>query len=239
MPDLNRAIREKLTEHHQLNFQKKTFSRLELFCCEEKHLLQPLSQSPFSIWHYTKAKVQKNYHVVLGEDWNFYSVPFRYIGKGTRIIYNSDTVEIYHDGQRIAIHARCYKKYGFTTLREHMPPAHQAITDQHGWNPQYYLQQAWANGPCTHHYFKKVMEGKLILEQSYSSCLGMLRLIKDYGPERMESACKRALKGHKFTYRVVKTILENNMDLLETETLPEYRIPEHTNLRGPDAYKDQ
>ncbi|WP_411272861.1 hypothetical protein [Daejeonella sp.] len=31
--------------------------------------------------YYTKAKVQKHYHVLVGEDWHYYSVPYRYIGK--------------------------------------------------------------------------------------------------------------------------------------------------------------
>ncbi|RAJ19095.1 IS21 family transposase, partial [Pedobacter cryoconitis] len=42
LAELNKAIREKLAQHHQLNFQKKTFSRLELFNTQEKPLLQAL-----------------------------------------------------------------------------------------------------------------------------------------------------------------------------------------------------
>ncbi|WP_215236790.1 DDE-type integrase/transposase/recombinase, partial [Dyadobacter linearis] len=79
LASLNAAIKEKLALHHQMNFQKKTFSRLELFTSQEAPHLQPLPESPYQVRHYTKAKVQKNYHVVIGEDWHFYSVPFRYI----------------------------------------------------------------------------------------------------------------------------------------------------------------
>jgi transposase len=104
--ELNSAIREKLNQHHQINFQKKIFSRQELFDNQEKAVLQKLPESPYSIRHYTKAKVQKHYHVLVGEDWHFYSVPYRFIGKEVRIAYCSDHVEIYHDGQRIALHRR-------------------------------------------------------------------------------------------------------------------------------------
>jgi hypothetical protein len=52
----------------------------------------------------------------------------------------------------------------------------------------------------------------------------------------MEAACKRALSGHKFSYGVIKNILENNMDLLEEEAPIEFRIPDHSNIRGPEAY---
>jgi hypothetical protein len=52
----------------------------------------------------------------------------------------------------------------------------------------------------------------------------------------MEAACKRGLRGHKFSYTAIKNILDNNMDLLEEESNPEFRIPSHNNLRGPEAY---
>lgn len=236
LAELNKAIREKLNQHHQVNFQKKIFSRQELFDSQEKVLLQPLPESAYSIRHYTKAKVQKHYHVLVGEDWHFYSVPYRYIGKEVRIAYCSDTVEIYYDGQRIAVHIRNYTSHGYTSVKEHMPERHQAITRQRGWSPEYYLKKAADNGPNTLEFFKKVMDSKLVIDQSYTSCLGLLRLMGGYGPIRMEAACKRGLRGHKFSYTAIKNILDNNMDMLEEETATEFRIPAHNNLRGPEAY---
>lgn len=234
--ELNSAIREKLDQHHQINFQKKIFSRQELFDNQEKALLQRLPELPYSIRHYTKAKVQKHYHVLVGEDWHFYSVPYRYIGKEVRIAYCSDHVEIYHDGQRIAFHSRNYTPHGYTSIKEHMPERHQAISRQRGWSPEYYLKKAEDNGPCTLDFFKKVMDSKLVIDQSYTACLGLLRLMDAYGRIRMEAACKRGLRGHKFSYTAIKNILDNNMDLLEEESNPEFRIPTHNNLRGPEAY---
>jgi transposase len=236
LPSLNQAIKERLADHHSLNFQRKAFSRQELFK-QEKSTLQSLPSSPYSIRHYTKAKVQKNYHVVVGEDWHFYSVPYRYIGKEVRISYCQDTVEIYDQATRIAIHNRSYKKHGYTTIKEHMPAAHQQVKVQGGWDPDYYLKKAAECGPSTTVYFKKVMEGKLIIDQAYTACQGLLRLATTYGSHRIEAACTRALRGHKFTYVAIRNILENNMDLLEcTSASTEYRIPAHDNVRGPEAY---
>lgn len=236
LSELNAAIRDKLDQHHQINFQKKIFSRQELFDAQEKALLQPLPEAPYTVKHYTKAKVQKHYHVLVGEDWHFYSVPYRYIGKEVRITYCCDHVEIHHEGQRIAVHARNYTSHGYTTIKEHMPEKHQAITRQRGWSPEYYLKKAEDNGPYTFEFFQKVMESKLVIDQSYTACLGLLRLMDAYGPVRMEAACKRGLRGNKFSYGLIKNILENNMDLLEEDNLTEYRIPSHNNLRGPEAY---
>lgn len=235
IPELNAAIRDKINKHHQLNFQKKIFSRQELFEGQEKDLLQSLPESAYHIRHYTRAKVQKNYHIVVGEDWHFYSVPYRYIGKEVHIAYSPDVVEIYHDNQRIAVHRRNYTNHGITTVPEHMPEKHQAIARQRGWNPEYYLKRAAQAGSSTVDFFTKVMESKMMIDQSYNACRGLVRLMEQYGATRMEAACRRGLTGYRFTYTVIKKILENRMDQLE-ETVSESRLPIHNNLRGPQAF---
>lgn len=237
LSQLNRAIQQKLAEHHDKNFQRRTFSRRELFMDQEKQALQSLPATPFVAKHYTKAKVQRNYHVVVGEDWHFYSVPARYIGKEVRIIYCTDTVEIYHAGQRIALHGRSYKKHGYTTDKDHMPENHRHMRERLAWDPDYYLAKAEKHGSATRGYFQKVMDSKLIIDQSYRACQGLMRLAA-ICPERIESACARALKGQRFNYMAIKNILDNNMDLLEKKDAPkQYTIPLHDNIRGAEEYK--
>lgn len=237
LKELNAAIMIKLNEHHQLSFQRKSFSRYELFHNNESALLQPLPESSFFIQHYTRAKVQKNYHVVIGEDWHYYSVPFRYIGKEVRISYCMDSVEIFHNCTRIAIHVRSFRKHHFTTVREHMPEAHQSFSDEKGWDPEYYLKQAERAGQNTYDFIQKLMQSNPVIHQSYAGCAGLMRLLKAYGAARMEAACKRGLTGHRFKYTVIKNILDNNMDMIEETEQKEYRTPLHQNVRGAEAYK--
>lgn len=94
LEELNVHIVEQLKEHHQRSFQKKDYSRYECFIKNEKILLQPLPAEKYIIKHVAKAKVQKNYHITLGENWHHYSVPFSFIGKTVNAIYDTDTVEI-------------------------------------------------------------------------------------------------------------------------------------------------
>lgn len=94
LEELNVHIVEQLKEHHQRSFQKKDYSRYECFIKNEKILLQPLPPEKYIIKHIAKAKVQKNYHITLGENWHHYSVPFSFIGKTVNAIYDTDTVEI-------------------------------------------------------------------------------------------------------------------------------------------------
>lgn len=238
LSELNQAIREKLDAHHQKDFQKKAFSRQEIFDREEKMLLQPLPDSLYQIKHYSKAKIQKHYHVYLSEDAHYYSVPYRYIGKQVRISYCVDHVEIYCDTQRIAVHTRDFRPQGYTTTLDHMPERHQAAMLIKGWSPEYYLKKAEENGPNTLEYFKKMAESRLVIEQAYKSWLGMLRLMEAYGAERMEAACKRGLTGQIYNYNTIKKILENNMDLVKGAPNTQLSIPVHDNIRGSEAYKN-
>jgi transposase len=235
--ELNSHIVEQLKTHHQKSFHKKDYSRLERFINDEKDLLQPLPKEKFVVRHATKAKVQKSYHIVLGEDRHYYSVPFSYIGKTAHVIYDTDTVEIYYDHKRIALHVRSFKPNGFTTLKEHMPESHQRYSEQQGWTPEYFLGQALKIGSYTHLYIQKVLQSKSFTEQTYNACLGIMRLAKSYSPERMEAACRRALAGQRYNYTTLNNILIHHLDTQPSGELSLFPMPEHDNLRGPEAYE--
>jgi transposase len=238
LSELNAAITRQLTEHNQKLFQRKDYSRLQLFEQQEKPLLQALPAHDFVLKHRTRAKVQKNYHITLGEDWHHYSVPYTFIGKTVMAVYDSDHVEIYHQFQRIALHRRSYKKHGFTTLAEHMPQGHQRFFEQQGWTADYFLRQAGKIGPSVHSYISGVLNGRRFTEQTYNACRGLLRLEKLYGKDRLEAACQRGLQGGVFNYRTIHNILTGNLDKLPSGIQPElFRIPKHDNQRGPEQYR--
>ena len=52
-----------------------------------------------------------------------------------------------------------------------------------------------------------ILEERRHPEQGYRSCLGILRLDKRYGGERLESACARAAAVRARSYRHVESIL--------------------------------
>lgn len=234
--ELNTNFTEQLVAHHQRCFQKKDYSRSESFIKNEKALLLPLPAEVYVIKHVTKAKVQKNYHITLGENWHHYSVPFSFIGKTVNAIYDTDNVEIYFEHKRIALHRRSYKPHDFTTIKEHMPESHQRYAEQKGWTSDYFLEQAAKLGSCTHIYFQGVLKARRFAEQNYNACLGILRLAKSYSDVRVEAACKRALTGQTYSYTTINNILIHNLDTLEAEQPTLFDMPNHNNLRGPEAY---
>lgn len=74
--ELNSTILGLLKRHHKQPFQKREQSRIELFPSAELLLLQSLPSTPYVMKYATESKVQRNYHVILGEDKHFYSVPY-------------------------------------------------------------------------------------------------------------------------------------------------------------------
>ena len=53
-----------------------------------------------------------------------------------------------------------------------------------------------------------ILQRKPHPEQGYRACLGMMRLGRDYGHERMEAACCRALALDACSYRSIRSILK-------------------------------
>lgn len=233
---LNEAILKQLERHNNAPFQKKPGSRTELFMLHEKPTLSALPKDSFSIKHTAKAKVQRNYHIILGEDNHQYSVPYVYIGKETQVVYDYNEVEIFIGLQRIALHRRDQMNLGYTTVGEHMPTNHRQQTEARGWDAEFFLRYAESIGSNTIVFFSILMKDRHFVEQTYKACLGVKRLGASYGNERLESACRRAILG-RVSYGSLKIILERNLDLQplpESEELyPEIR---HDNIRGPKSF---
>ena len=235
LKELNHYIRIQLDIHNDLNFQRKDYSRKMIFEKEEKSLLKALPEQPYTIRHTAMAKVQKNYHVILGEDFHQYSVPYKLIGQTLKLIYTIDLVEIYHEHKRVALHSRNYKKHGYTSLKAHMPANHAFIHEQKGWNADTFMNQAEVIGPFTKAFFARILSSKIFPEQTFNSCLGIFRLGKQYGNNRLEAACRRAIDAPYANYGIILNILKNNLD--KTDEPSNNPIPAHDNIRGSINYK--
>ena len=174
--------------------------------------------------------------MTLGQDWHHYSVPFRYIGKRVKIVYDSENVEIYDGLNRIALHKRDYRKHVHTTLDIHMPEKHLKYKERMGWDQQYFLERADQVGVSFKKIIEHILNSKQFTEQAYNACVGLLRLKDKYGCNRLEAASQRALLGHSITYRSISSILSNGTDrqLLIHEDVS--YVPKHENIRGPKNF---
>jgi hypothetical protein len=117
----------------------------------------------------------------------------------------------------------------------HMPPNHQHMHERKGWNQDTFMNRAEAIGPATRDYIGRILCSKVFPEQTYNSCLGIFRLGKQYGNDRLEAACKRAAESPYANFAVINNILKNNLDKI---IQPEINfIPDHENIRGNSSYQ--
>jgi transposase len=235
---LNEAMVTQLHVHNAKPYQNKQGSRKSIFEDFELPVMRDLPPDLFEVKKITKAKVQRNYHVFLGEEKNFYSVPFKYVGKQTTVIYTAKTVEVYLDNQRIAIHDRLPGRdtYMHQTNTSHMPRNHVEWKQAQGYDETYFLEQARKIGPATCWAIGHILVSRIHQVQSYNSCKGVLHLAKKYSDERLELAAARCQTPGKVTYSMLKNILERKLDQ-QTEQLQLFALPEHENIRGPKAYQ--
>jgi transposase len=233
LTDLNEAMWELLDNHNNTKFQNRHYSRQELFEESEKSELKALPISKYEIKEYARLTVNKNCHIYISCDQHYYSVPYKYIGKQVRVIYTKNHVEIYFDYKRIAFHIRDYKKYRYSTVREHLPSHHQFVSD---WNPEKFIQWASGIGFETELYIRKVLESKSHPEQAYKSCIGILSFNKKYGKQRLNNACKRAINYNCYSYMAINNILKKGLDKLDDSKKKQYKLPLHENIRGESYY---
>jgi len=233
LEELKIAVKECLHELNHALFQKKDHSRYDLYL-QEKESLKPLPAKPFEVKYSVEAKVQKNYHVTLGQDWHHYSVPYQHIGKRMRIVYDTELVEIFDGLNRIALHKRNYRKHGYSTIDIHMPEKHLRFKQSLGWDQQYFLDRADRIGKNFKKVIEHVLNSRQFTQQAYKSCVGLLSLNDKYGTARLEAAAQRALLGRSINYRSVRSILSNGMDRQISLTEDMSYLPKHENIRGPE-----
>lgn len=173
---LNHALWEELDRMNSRNLQRCNYSRYDRFTLHEKPLLVPLPAEPFIPKTKVEAKVQRNCHVTLGQDWHHYSVPYQHIGKTVEIVYDTDHVEIYLNMIRIACHRRNYVRNGHTTLKEHLSPCQRYYARIKGYDREYFMTKAGVVCEHTVNAISKILDQKIFVEQTYNSCLGLLRL---------------------------------------------------------------
>ncbi len=231
---LNQAILPLLAELNDRPFQKLPGSRRSWFEAHEKSRLQPLPATPFELATWSTAKVNIDYHVAVEK--HYYSVPYQLIHQVLDVRLTEATVELFEQGKRVAAHRRSALVGRHTTLNEHRPKAHQKHLE---WTPSRILQWAGTIGPQCAGLIQHIIQSRPHPEQGFRSALGIIRLGKAFGEQRLEAACQRALHFGACSYRSVQSILSNRLEAQPLEQELPLSSPDHGNVRGPDYYTDQ
>jgi transposase len=236
--ELNSAIKEQLEELNNRPLKTYGMSRWELFRETDKKAIMELPVSDYTHRHFARCKAQFNYHIYLSEDKHYYSIPYQYRGRYVEVRYTATIVEIYLNNSRIALHQRDFKRFAYTTLKEHMPPGHKFMSD---WSAEKIIGWAQREGEHVTEVIESILCRNGHPEQGYKVCLGILNLSKEFGSFRLNNACKRALYFNSLSLKVIRNILKNGLENINDEITLEDSpaIVHHENIRGPEYYQKE
>jgi transposase len=232
LEELNAAIAILLEDLNDRKMQKIGKSRRELYELLDRPVLKPLPIHHYEVGEWKTCRVNIDYHIEVER--HPYSVPFQLLGEEVEARFTSTIVEVYYNNRRIDSHPRRYDHQP-STKPEHMPSAHRAHAE---WTPSRLIHWAEKTGPATGRLVTGIIASRPHPEQGYRACLGLMRLGKSYGAERLEAACDRACHLLSFSYSTVKNILASAQDRIpiEKDTPASEATITHHNIRGGNYY---
>jgi transposase len=232
LAQLNEAIGGLVQHLNQRPFRKLPGSRRELYEKLDRPALQSLPCQPYVFAEWKKERVRLDYHVEL--DGHYYSVPYQLVQQLVEIRYSATTVEVLHRGKRVASHVRSQQRPGTTTVSSHQPKSHQRYRE---WTPARLLEWASASGPFTQRLVEAMLLHKPHPEAGYRAAMGLRPLASQYGVERLEAACTRAVRYKLYRLDNVRSILATRLDQQPLPQLVTAAEPiAHDNIRGSAYY---
>jgi transposase len=235
---LNEDIYIYLKVHNNTLLTGCDYSRQQQFDTLEKNVLKPLNKYPFDPMSTKTATVGKTGFVTV--DYRYYSVPYKFIGKKIKLMYNRTKVEAFCEHELIAVHVRHFGKDKYIQNEDHLASWHKYPTE---WNPEKFIADASLIGEAVAVYIKKVLSRNEYPEKNYRACQGIINYKKRVGETRLINACKRADSFNVYNFGIIERILKSKADFIPLED--EYytpagtdnNMPLHDNIRGEDYYQ--
>jgi len=189
----------------------------EIFEAQERTKLKRLPLEDFKMSKVGNRKVYHDCHIYV--EYNYYSVPYEYIGKEVGIDLSQKLLKISYQGQEIAIHPRLEGRGEFSTNDSHYPKYKRRSETEY--QEKYQTQMLKLGNYAQEMFF-------IILTKHGSDwsryVQGILSLEKKYKAEIINLACKRAIAFKVYRYKVIEAICKNGsykqpLDLAEREEL--------------------
>ena len=138
-----------------------------------------------------------------------------------------NTIEIFTIITALLPHRRLKGRPGqYSTVTEHMPEDHQKYLE---WNGDRFRKWAERIGINTYTVVNAILTSKRVEQQTYRSCMGLLKLAEKYSDALLEVACKKALSYTSSpSYKSIKNILVTGSVKTESEPLSPRPHIKHT-----------
>jgi hypothetical protein len=83
-----------------------------------------------------------------------------------------------------------------------------------------------------------ILTGYKVEQQGYRACMALLKLSDQYTPQRLESACSKALDyTPRPSYKAIQTILKSGQDRISKESAAPAEPSAFGFTRGADYYR--
>ena len=238
MDSLNAAIRESLGRFNERRLSGRDESRRELFEKSERDYLQPLPAARFQTKERRSYTVLKNSYVTLFK--HHYSVPKEYIGKRVDIVYDSDTLEIFHGLKLVTTHDRDDTPYAYSRKDAQNLPGHHGSYEK---DLDEIYRRAGEIDNVVLLYLKEVAVQAKYPPKAFRSCRGIMSLEQKYGLDRLVAACACATEKRAYGYQEVLAILQTGDDAeyLGGQDEGSKAAParqSHKNIRGRDYFSN-
>lgn len=231
--ETNEAVRRLLDWMNAKPFKKLPGCRKSVLEEMERPALKPLPEARYEFAEWKHVTVNIDYHVEV--DGHYYSAPYGLIKQRLTARITREAIELLHKGKRVAAHVRSHQRGHHTTLQEHRPPAHQHLLE---WPPDRIISWAATIGPACAEVVRQILASRPLVVYGYRPCMGIIRLGKRYGNDRLERACEKAVKLNIVSYKRIENMLINGKDRVpfHAEAAPR-PVNRHDNVRGASYYQ--
>jgi len=201
--DVDRQLRNWMdsTSNQRLHGTTRKIPR-EVFEHEEKNHLKGLPEEEFNMLSVGVRKVYHDCHIFV--NYNYYSVPFEYIGKEVDIEVGKDLLRVHHQGKHIAVHTLLKGKGGFSTNEAHYPQYKRYSHTEY--QEKYQVKMAQIGAYAEQLFFLVVKHQPRDWSRTVQ---GIVSLKKRYPANVIDLACKRALAYDVHQYSIIKNICHN------------------------------
>lgn len=201
---------------------------LEQFRLEEQPLLLPAPSEPYDLPVYATCRVHRDHHIEIAKA--LYSIPGNLLGARVQVRADRRLVRVFHRSQLIKVHPR--QQPGHRSTDPADLPAEQTT---YALRDIAHLQRlAAGHGESIGDYAAAVLDTPLPwtkMRQVYA----LLGLVKKWGPDKVDAACRRALDAEAISVALIGRMLDRATE--NTEQQPPPAPPATTRFaRDPDEF---
>lgn len=174
----------------------------------ESGQMRALPEAPYRQITWKQAKVHPDSHLQF--EGRLYSVPFRLINQRLWVRAEGDTVVIYAKDERVASHERRGPRSH--TQEAHLPEGRRDLRHR---SRSWWQNKANLISPVVGEYIAEIFEADDVYSQ-LRTVQAMVSLLAKYPVDRAEAACRRARLFGNLSYKALRRILIEGLDMEPT-----------------------